>query len=291
MPIISMTITLAAVYAPIGLMGGMTGALFTEFAFTLASSVILSGIIALTLSPMMCSKLLTIDISQSKLVHHIDITFEKLKNFYQRRLHSVLNYRPVTLVFSGIILVSCFFLYTTSQQELAPEEDQGVLFIMGTPPQYSNLNYVETYTNKMNSIFSQFPSVSDYFTINSANSAIAGVILKPWNERSITQRQFNNELQAKLNNEVTGLRAVGYPLPSLPVGGSPLQIQFTLNTIQPFDFLYPYAIQLEQAAMKSGLFIVIFSSMTYDKPQIHLDIDRDKAAQMGVSMSDIGTLP
>ena len=153
MPIISMTITLAAVYAPIGLMGGLTGALFTEFAFTLASSVILSGVIALTLSPMMCSKLLTVDIGKSKIVHYIDTTFERLKNFYQRRLHSVLNYRPVTLVFAGIVLVSCVFLYTTSQQELAPEEDQGVLFVIGTPPQYANLNYVETYTNKMNKLY------------------------------------------------------------------------------------------------------------------------------------------
>ena len=156
-PIISMTITLAAVYAPIGLMGGMTGALFTEFAFTLASSVILSGVIALTLSPMMCSKLLTVDIGHSKLVRYIDTTFDKLRTFYQGKLHSVLNYRPVTLVFAGIVLVSCVFLYITSQQELAPEEDQGVLFIMATPPEYSNLNYVETYTNKMNSLFKDYP--------------------------------------------------------------------------------------------------------------------------------------
>ena len=96
-----------------------------------------------------------------------------------------------------------------------------------------------------------------------------------------SQRQLNMELQPKISNQVTGLRAAVYPLPSLPVGGSPLQIQFTLNTIQPFDFLYPYATQLEQAAQKSGLFIIINSSLTYDKPQIHLDIDRDKAARNG----------
>lgn len=287
MPIISMTITLAAVYAPIGLMGGMTGSLFTEFAFTLASSVILSGVIALTLSPMMCSKLLTVDIGHGKFVRYVDTTFEKLKTFYQAKLHSVLNYRPVTLVFAAIVLVSCVFLYLTSQQELAPEEDQGVLFILSTPPQYSNLNYVETYTNKINTLFKDYPSVSDYFTVNSADSSFSGVILKPWDERSVSQRQLNMQLQPKIS-QVAGLRSVVYPLPSLPVGGSPLQIQFTLNTIQPFEFLYPYAIQLEQAAQKSGLFIIINSSLTYDKPQIHLDIDRDKAAQMGVNMANIG---
>jgi multidrug efflux pump len=288
MPIISMTITLAAVYAPIGLMGGMTGALFTEFAFTLASSVILSGVIALTLSPMMCSKLLTIDIGKSKVVHYIDTRFEKLKNFYQRRLHNVLNYRPVTVVFAVIVLVSCVFLYGTAQQELAPEEDQGVLFVGTSGPQYANLNYMETYTNRINQIFSSFPSVSDYFTINMPGNAMSGVIMKPWEERSVSQRQLNTELQPKLKGNVAGVRAIVYPLPSLPVGGSPLQIQFALNTIEPFEFLYPYATKLEQAAQKSGLFIIINSGLSYDKPQIHLEINRDKAAEMGINMSSIG---
>lgn len=287
MPIISMTITLAAVYAPIGLMGGMTGALFTEFAFTLASAVILSGIIALTLSPMMCSKLLTLDIGRNKLVHFIDHTFEKLKNFYQRRLHSVLNYRPVTLVFVAIILVSCIFLFTTAQQELAPAEDQGVLFMMATPPQYANLNYVETYTNKISVILKTFPAVSDYFIINQPTMAIGGAIMQPWNERSQSQQQLNNELQPRLNS-IAGLRAVVYPLPSLPVGGNPLEIQFSLNTIEPFEFLYPYAVKVEQAAQKSGLFLMINSSLSFDKPQIHLEVNRDKAAEMGINMANIG---
>ena len=144
MPIISMTITLAAVYAPIGLMGGMTGALFTEFAFTLASAVILSGVIALTLSPMMCSKLLTLDIGQGKLVHYIDTTFEKIKHFYQRRLHNVLNYRPVTIVFAGIVLVSCFFFYHFPAGIGAGRRPRGVVWVSG--PQSANLNYIETYT-------------------------------------------------------------------------------------------------------------------------------------------------
>jgi multidrug efflux pump len=289
MPIISMTITLAAVYAPIGLMGGVTGALFTEFAFTLASAVILSGVIALTLSPMMCSKLLTIDIGKSRLVHYIDATFERLKKFYQRRLHAVLNYRPVTAVFAAIVLVSCIFLYTGSQQELAPTEDQGVLFLMVSAPQYSNLKYMETYTNQINQFFKDYPSVSDYFTINMPANGMAGVILKPWDQRSQSQMDLNNLLQSRLKTSAAGVRAVVYPLPSLPVGGSPLQIQFTLNTIQPFDFLYPYAVKMEQAAQQSGLFLFISNSLTYDKPQIHLEINRDKAAQMGINMANIGS--
>lgn len=287
MPVVSMTITLAAVYLPVGLMGGITGALFTEFAFTLASAVILSGIIALTLSPMMCSKLLTMDIGKNRLVHFIDHTFDQLKTFYQRRLSNVLNYRPVTLVFSAIILVSCIFLYATSQRELAPEEDQGVLFVSTSAPQYSNLNYINTYTNKMNALFTTSPAVSDYFTVNMPGSAISGVILKPWSDRTESQRAVNTELQPKLKS-LAGVRAMVYPLPSLPVGGSPLQIQFVLNTIEPFEFLYPYSVQLEQAAQKSGLFLMVNNSLSYDKPQIHLDINRDKAAEMGINMANIG---
>ncbi len=237
---------------------------------------------------MMCSKLLTIDIGKSKIVHYIDTRFEKLKNFYQLRLHNILNYRPVTVVFAIIVLASCVLLYGTAQQELAPEEDQGVLFVGTSGPQYANLNYMETYTNRINQIFSSFPSVSDYFTINRPNSAMSGVIMKPWESRSVSQRQLNTELQPKLKSSVAGVRAIVYPLPSLPVGGSPLQIQFALNTIEPFEFLYPYATQMEQAAQKSGLFIIINSGLSYDKPQIHLDINRDKAAQMGINMSAIG---
>jgi len=250
--------------------------------------VILSGVIALTLSPMMCSKILTIDIGQSKLVHYIDTRFEKLKNFYQRMLHNVLNYRPVTLVFAGIVLVSCVLLYTTSQQELAPEEDQGVLFVNSTAPQYANLNYTEAFTKKVDQVFAGYPSVSDYFTVNSPTSAMSGAIMKPWDERTQSQHELNMDVQPKLKAQVAGLRSVVYPLPSLPVGGSPLQIQFALNTIEPFDYLYPYAVQLEQAAQKSGLFLVINSTLTFDKPQIHVEINRDKAATMGINMANIG---
>lgn len=291
-PIISMTITLAAVYAPIGLMGGLTGALFKEFAFTLASSVILSGIIALTLSPMMSSRFLTIDIGKSKVVHYIDTRFERLRVFYQRKLHHILNYRPVTLVFAGIVLISCVFLYTTSQTELAPDEDQGALFISVSAPQYANLNYMEKFTNAMNPLFSSIPAAEDYFIINgagAANSAISGMILKPWNQRTQTQREANAILQEQLRTKIAGVRAVVYPLPSLPVSGSPLPIEFVVNTIEPFKVLFPYTQQLLTAAQNSGLFLIIFSSLSYDKPQIHLNIDRDKAAQMGVSMASIGS--
>ena len=117
---------------------------------------------------------------------------------------------------------------------------------------------------------------------------MSGVIMKPWEERNQIAARVQHPVATKLKSNIAGVRAMVYPLPSLPVGGSPLQIQFVLNTIEPFEFLYPYCTQLEQAAQKSGLFIIINSSLSYDKPQIHLEINRDKAAQMGINMANIG---
>lgn len=291
LPVISMTITLAAVYAPIGLMGGITGALFKEFAFTLASAVILSGVIALTLSPMMCSKLLTKEISQSRFVHFIDRTFSRLQNYYGQKLHTVLNNRPVVLVFAAIILTSCYFLYNSAQTELAPYEDQGSLFVMGTGPEYSNIHYTEKFSDQLNKIYSAYPEMSDYFIVNGmnniANSMISGFILKPWDERSRTQQQLYIPLQSDLR-KIAGIRAIAYQIPSLPLGGSPLDIQFVLTSMRPFDQLYAYANQIVAEGLKSGLFIVLNSSLTFDKPQVVLEVNRSKAAQMGVSMQTIG---
>lgn len=290
-PVISMTITLAAVYAPIGLMGGITGGLFKEFAFTLASVVILSGIIALTLSPMMRSKVLTAKIGADPFVHYVDEKFAKLRVVYQTYLHEVLNHRPVIIVMAIIILTSCYFLYTNSQQELAPDEDQGTLFIMAAAPGYANRNYVEKYSQQFNPIFAGFPCLSDYFIVNGVggqvNSVIAGCIMKPWDQRDVTQQEIMQPLQKKLYN-VAGLRTIAYPLPSLPVGGSPLAIQFVLTSIRPLSQLYGFAEKLVAEARKSGIFIILTNSLTIDKPQLKIIINRSKAAQLGISMQEVG---
>ena len=290
-PVISMTITLAAVYAPIGLMGGITGALFKEFAFTLAASVIISGVIALTLSPMMCSKILNINISKNKLVNYIDHTFNRLRDSYRRRLHRILEFRPVTVVFAILILSSCYFLYTSAQKELAPYEDQGSLFVTAMGPGYANLNYMEKFSSQYDDIYKSFPSLADYFTVNGignvTNSVISGFIMKPWDDRKQTQQGVRLPLQNKLR-DIAGLRSIVYQIPALPLGGSPLDIQFVLTSIRPLEQLAPLADQLVAEGVKSGLFIILNSSLTYDKPKVLIEIERSKAAQMGISMQSIG---
>ncbi len=289
-PIISMTITLAAVYAPIGFMAGVTGALFKEFAFTLASAVIISGIIALTLSPMMCSRLLSSSIMQNQFVHKLDVFFDKLKNRYQTTLHNSLNYRPVTLVFALTVLISCAFLYSLTKKELAPEEDQSVLFMSATGPDYANIDYIEKYTKEFDNIFHSIPAMQDYFIVNgmgAVNNVIAGAILKPWGERKLSQKQANDILQQKIQ-QITGLNAVVFPLPSLPVGGDGLPIQFVITSTGDYQQLNQLAEQVLQAAQKSGMFLFVDKSLKFSKPEFEINIDRNKAAQLGVDISDIG---
>lgn len=287
-PVIAMTVTLAAVYAPIGFMGGLTGALFKEFAFTLASSVIISGVIALTLSPMMCSKILTSEIDKGKFVHYLNDVFEKIKTFYERQLRVILTQRPAVLIFAGTVLISCFFLYILTPSELAPDEDQSVLFSQSLAPQYANIDYVSKFTRQFDKIFSSFPETEDYFIINNTDSAFGGVILKPWNERKRSQSAVSAALQTKMS-QVAGLNTFVISMPSLPVGGGDLPMQFVVSSTSGYSDIYTASQQLEEAAKKSGLFMFIDNTLKFNQPQIEVSIDRDKAAFLGTSMQDIGT--
>lgn len=289
-PIVAMTITLAAVYAPIGFMGGLTGALFTEFAFTLASAVIISGIIALTLSPMMCSKVLNSQMSQQRFVRFVDKTFNNLKQRYERRVHNTLTYKPVVLVFAAIVLSSCFFLYINTQSELAPEEDQSALFISATAPKYANIDYVEHFTEQFDKIFESFPATKDYFIVNgmgAVNNVIAGMILKPWDQRSMSQQALNKPVQNDLH-QIAGLKAVAFPLPSLPVGNNGLPVQFVITSTSGYPLIFQYMQKIQDAAMKSGMFMFVDSSLKFNNPQVEVNINRNKAADLGLNMQDIG---
>lgn len=290
-PIIAMTTTLAAVYAPIGFMSGVTGALFKEFAFTLAFTVIISGIIALTLSPMMCSKILNRALSENKLVHRIDNFFDDFKHYYEEKLQAVLKHRSVVLVFAGIILTSCALLAVTTTTELAPEEDQSVVFLSLTAPEYANINYTTKFSNELNAIFKKIPETQDYFIVNGAGSvtnAIAGLILKPWNERSHSQQHVQQALQKDLI-KIAGMNAVGFGLPSIPGSGDGLPVQFVVTTTADYTVLNQVVEKLQADATKSGMFLFIDSDLKFDRPELMVDIDRDKAGLMGVSMQSIGT--
>ncbi|MEE5123711.1 multidrug efflux RND transporter permease subunit [Pseudomonas alliivorans] len=290
MPVVSMTITLAAVYAPIGFLEGLTGALFREFALTLAGAVVISGIVALTLSPMMCAMLLRREENPSGLAHRLDQVFERLKVRYRRILHTTLNTRPVVVVFAIIVLCLIPVLLMFTKSELAPDEDQGIIFMMATSPQTTNLNYINAYTDRFVALFKAFPEYYSSFQINGFNgvqTGVGGFLLKPWNERARTQMEILPEVQARLS-DIPGLQIFGFNLPSLPGTGEGLPFQFVINTPNDYPALLEVAERIKKRATDSGKFAFMDIDLAFDKPEVVVDIDRAKAAQMGVSMQDLG---
>ena len=290
MPVVTMTVTLAAVYAPIGFLQGLTGALFQEFALTLAGAVLISGVVALTLSPMMCSRLLRHEENPSGLAHRLDQLFDRLKARYQRALHGTLNTRPVVLVFALIVLGLIPQLLKFTESELAPEEDQGIIFMMASAPQTANLDYLNAYTDQFLEIFKSFPEYYSWFQINGFNgvqSGIGGFLMKPWDERERTQMEVLPEVQAKID-QIPGLQVFGFNLPSLPGTGEGLPFQFVINTANDYESLLQVTERIKEKAQASGKFAFLDVDLAFDKPEIVVEIDREKAAQMGVTMEDLG---
>ncbi|GJM07145.1 MAG: acriflavine resistance protein B [marine bacterium B5-7] len=289
-PVISMTITLAAVYAPIGFMGGITGILFKEFAFTLALSVIISGIIALTLSPMLCSKLLSHEIGEGKLVKLIDSTFARLRARYEKVLAGTLACRPAIVLMAIVVICSCFFLFANTKSEMAPQEDEGALFFLGTGPQYANISYTSAFTEQIHKIIRSFKETDQDFIVagsNGANTSFGGMILKPWSQRKRTAMQIFPEFKNKLN-AVSGLQTIAIQPPSLPVSGSAVPIQVVIHATDGYKPMYEYSQKLMQAAQASGKFLFIQNSLMYNQPQIDIAIDRAKVALMGLNMQSVG---
>ena len=292
-PVISMTITLIAVYAPIGFVSGVTGALFREFAFTLAGSVFVSGFVALTLSPMMCSKLLKGHSAkgQGRFAAFLDRMFEGLRKRYERRLHRTLEFRAMTvLVLVGVLALTAI-MYLTTPRELAPEEDQGFIVSIVKTPQYANLDYLEDMTGKLQKEIAKIPENEHVFAINGSGGvrqAFAGLILKTWDERTRTQKQVLQDLQSKLTL-IPGAQAFAFAPPALPgsAGGPP--VQFVIRTTGDYQQLAGVLAEMQQAAQKSGLFIFTDSDLKFDTPQIEMKIDSAKANRLGVSMQDVGS--
>jgi hydrophobe/amphiphile efflux-1 (HAE1) family protein len=291
LPVVAMTITLAAVYAPIGFVSGVTGSLFREFAFTLAGAVIVSGFIALTLSPMMCSKLLRHDMGQGWFGRFVDRSFERLRNAYQRRLHSTLNFRALTLLILVGVLALTAVMYVSTPRELAPEEDQGFLLSLIKTPQVGNLDYTEKATQKLWSEARTVPEVLHAFVINgypSLHSGFAGFILKPWDERDRNEKEVLSELGPKFLAVPTA-QVQAFSPPALPgsTGGPPMQ--FVIRTTGDYATLADVALKMQQAAKESGLFLFTDIDLRFDTPQYVLKIDADKANRIGINMADVGT--
>ena len=189
-PIISMTITLAAVYAPIGIQGGLTGALFREFAFTLAGAVIVSGIVALTLSPMMGSKLLRAGATERGFAGWVNRRFDRVRSTYERALTSTLKYRPVVLTLWAIVAVLMVPFYMFSQHELAPSEDQGVVFGVIQASPNSTIDQTSLFTNQVYDVYHSFPENQSIFQITSPSGGFGGMVTKPWSQRKKTAQQL-----------------------------------------------------------------------------------------------------
>ena len=297
-PVVAMTTTLVAVYLPIGFLGGLTGTLFIEFAFTLAGAVFLSGIVALTLTPMMCAYLLKPQSeSHSRLAVWLDTRFENLRKRYQRRLHGALETKAVIGVFGLLILVSCYFLFISSPSELAPEEDQGFVFSIASSDPYTTLDYLQRYTDQLPVIAKEIPEVANIFQINgfggggggSTNSAIAGFVLKPWSERDRTTKEvLENDIQPKIGH-ITGLNMFAVVPPSLPsAGGDGAPVQFVIGGTGGLEQLQELAGEIVGRAYGSKKFIFLDTDLKIDKPRVDIQVDREKAATLGIDMRTLG---
>jgi len=290
-PIIAMTVVLIAVYVPIGFLGGLTGALFTEFAFTLVGTVTVSAVVALTLSPMMCSRMLKPHDAgtrgwQARLVRWLDRAFAALHRRYESLLHGTLDYVPVTLGFALIVLVSIALLYAGSNSELAPQEDQGVIIESSSAAPNATLAQRELYAQAVYRRFAAHPETDHVFQLDVPGLSIGGMVLKPWDERARTAAQLQPVIQEELNG-IAGIKAVAFQPPPLP-GARGLPIEFVIQTTEPFERLNEVAQKFLAEAEKSGLFMFVDSDLKFDQPQTRVVIDRDLAAQLGLSMRDVG---
>ncbi|KTD39926.1 efflux RND transporter permease subunit [Legionella parisiensis] len=293
-PIIAITVVLIAVYLPVGFMGGLTGALFTEFAFSLAGAVTVSAVIALTLSPMMCSKFLKLGDGENKgrFMTYVDNSFAKLEKSYERILSATLNHLPVVIVFAAIILFSNYFLFITSDSELAPQEDQGIIIAQVTTSANSSLAQTQLYANAVNEIFKKYPETDHIFQVDGVqglNTSIVGMVLKPWDQRQRTSNQLQPLVQKELD-KIAGAKVAAFQLPSLPGGGSGLPIQFVINTTETFDKLNEVLQRILEKAYATGMFAYIDPDLKIDKIQTKVNLDRDKISQFGLTMQDIGNL-
>ena len=292
LPIIAMTTTLLAVYAPIGFMEGLVGTLFTEFAFTLAAAVLISGVVALTLSPMLCSKALHEAKNEGWFEHKVERFFGGLSNGYRRALTATLVTPWLTVLFAAAILVSLYFMFVTSKSELAPTEDQGILFFMATAPRSATLDYHEAYTAQLNEIFDEYPEKADAFFIlgMQSHTVFGGFKMKPFSEREPGERS-QMAIQPMLQGavaQVAGFNTVLFPKAALPGAARGLPLQFVITSDRGFEELTNTANELIGRGMASGKFMFLTKDVEMDRPVTTLRIDRDRAGDLGIAMSAIG---
>jgi multidrug efflux pump len=287
-PIIAMTITLAAVYAPIAFQGGLTGSLFREFALTLAGAVFISGIVALTLSPWLSSRLLDAEHEGHGFTGKINRTFDRAKNFYARVLDMTLAARPAVYVIWIVLSLLAFVLYSMAPGELAPAEDQGVIFGIVEASADATIDQTSFYADKVGEMFKSIPETDQSFQLTQPNSGFGGMVLKPWGERKRTAAEIVPEAQAMVN-KVPGIRLFMVTPSPIP-GGDNFPVNFVISSTAEPEQILEVATKLQQIAATNGMFAfppVIDTKI--DQPEMELIIDRDKIAALGLNLQQVGS--
>jgi multidrug efflux pump len=285
-PIIAMTITLAAVYTPIGIQGGLTGALFREFAFTLAGAVIVSGVVALTLSPMMGAALLRSGDTERGFAGWVNRRFDVVRRAYTRALRSTLQYRPVVLTLWAIVALLMVPFYMFSQRELAPSEDQGVVFSILQGSANATIDQTKLFAAQVAEVYGSFPETASTFQLTSPTGGFGGMVTKPWSERTKTADQLLLEMAGPLS-QIPGIRVI--PLTPAPLpGGGDFPVDLVVASSAEPQQLGEIAGQLVQKAFASGMFLFADADLKFDQPQTEVVFDRDKLRSQGVDLSQAG---
>ena len=287
-PILAMTVVLIAVYVPIGFQGGLTGALFTEFAFTLAAAVAVSAIVALTLSPVLCARLFRNAGEPGRFAVAVEHTFDRVRRGYARVLHALLDTPAVPIAMGGIVLVLLGAMVKLAQSELAPQEDQGLVMAQVVGPANATATQMQGYAKQVFDAAHAIPEYQQMFQITgvpSTNAGIGGVILKPWDDRTRDAKTVQRELQATWNG-IAGARVAAFQPQPLP-GASGLPVQFVITTTEPFKRLDAVARDVMERARASGKFYFLDADLKLDKPQASLVVDRDKISALGMTQQDV----
>jgi multidrug efflux pump len=286
-PILAMTVVLVAVYVPIGFQKGLTGALFTEFAFTLVGAVTVSAVVALTLSPMMCSRFFSIEQEGGRFVQLIDRVFTRVRDGYRRLLGSVLSTWSVIVVGGLMLFGATVLLGMTSRSELAPEEDQGFLFYQLKAAPYATSRQMLAYAQQLFDRGRTVPEYEMMFQITLPGQGFGGMVFKPWGERKRSAAQLQQVLQEKWGS-IAGGQVFVFALPSLP-GAQGAPVQVVVNTTEPFQNLNEVVQTVLQKARDSGKFWFIDTDLKIDKPQSTVVVDRDLISTLGLTEQDVGS--
>jgi len=286
-PVIAMTVTLAAVYAPIGLQGGLTGALFREFAFTLAGAVFISGIVALTLSPVMSSRLLDAGREEHGLTGRINRDFDRVRRLYARVLDTTLRARPAVYIVWIVLSLLAIPLFMLAPKELAPMEDQGIILGIVEAPADATIDQTSFYTEALNREWMSVPEAEKSFQITFPDNAFGGLVLKPWGERKRTVFQLTPEVQQKISR-VPGIRAMAATPSALP-GGGQFPVEFIIASTAEPEVILEFARQVQQKAATNGFFAFPpILDTKIDQPEVELELERDKVAALGLNMAQVG---